>query len=123
MPISALVFLIGAMNIAGIPPTVGFISKLTIFTGAFGPGLSGSSSELILALVALLSTAMTVGYTTWAMRRIFYGPLPEDLVEVDEASPMMIIPMILLCLFSIILGIIPGPILDPIFALVKGVIG
>ena len=123
MPITALVFLIGAMNIAGIPPTVGFISKLMIFTGAFGPGLAGSSSELILALVALLSTAMTVGYTTWAMRRIFYGPLPEDLVEVDEASPMMIIPMVLLCLFSIILGIIPGPILDPIFALVKGVIG
>jgi NADH-quinone oxidoreductase subunit M len=123
MPITALVFLIGAMNIAGIPPTVGFISKLMIFTGAFGPGLSGNSSEMVLALVAILSTAMTVGYTTWAMRRIFYGPLPEELGEVDEASPMMIIPMILLCLFSIILGIIPGPILDPIFQLITGVIG
>jgi formate hydrogenlyase subunit 3/multisubunit Na+/H+ antiporter MnhD subunit len=123
MPITALVFLIGAMNIAGIPPTVGFISKLMIFTGAFGPGLSGNSSEMVLALVAILSTAMTVGYTTWAMRRIFYGPLPEELGEVDEASPLMIIPMVLLCLFSIVLGIVPGPILDPIFELITGVIG
>jgi NADH-quinone oxidoreductase subunit M len=123
MPITALVFLVGAMNIAGIPPTVGFISKLMIFTGAFGPGLAGNSSELILALVAILSTAMTVGYTTWAMRRIFYGPLPENLVEVEEASPMMIIPMVILCLLSIILGIIPGPILNPIFEVITGVIG
>jgi len=118
MPISAVAFLIGAMNISGIPPTVGFISKLMIFMGAFGPGAHAIGTDFILALVAILSTALTVGYTMWTMRRIFYGPLPEHLEEVKEADLYMTIPMILLCALSIILGIYPRPILDPLLQIV-----
>jgi NADH-quinone oxidoreductase subunit M len=118
MPISALAFLIGAMNISGIPPTVGFISKLMIFMGAFGPGAHAISTDFMLALVAILSTALTVGYTMWTMRRIFYGPLPEHLENVKEANLYMTIPMLLLCFLSIVLGIYPRPILDPLLKIV-----
>jgi NADH-quinone oxidoreductase subunit M len=118
MPISALAFIIGAMNISGIPPTVGFASKLMIFMGAFGPGVYEFSTEFILALIAILSTALTVGYTMWTMRRIFYGPLPEHLEDVKEASSLMTIPMILLCALSILLGIYPRPIMDPLMEVV-----
>jgi len=122
MPISALAFFIGAMNIAGIPPTVGFVSKFMIFMGAFAPGVHGASTEFILALVAILSTALTVGYTMMAMRRIFYGPLPEHLEGVKEADLYMTIPMLLLCLLSIILGAYPRPIIDPLMQIVKVVL-
>jgi NADH-quinone oxidoreductase subunit M len=122
MPISALAFLIGAMNIGGIPPTVGFPSKLMIFMGSFGPGVEHISTDFILALVGIMSTALTVGYTMWTMRRIFYGPLPEHLQDVKEASPFMTVPMILLCLISIILGIYPRPILDPLMEVVAGLL-
>ena len=122
MPVTATAFIIGAMNIAGIPPTVGFTSKLMVFMGAFGPGVQGNSAELLIAVVAILSTALTVGYTMWAMRRIFYGPLPEHLEDVKEAPQLMIIPMILLCLLSIILGICPGLILDPLFEVIPGLL-
>ncbi|MBE0633281.1 formate hydrogenlyase, partial [Candidatus Bathyarchaeota archaeon] len=118
MPISALAFLIGAMNISGIPPTVGFISKLMIFMGAFGPGAHAISADFMLALVAILSTALTVGYTMWTMRRIFYGPLPDHLENVKEANLYMTIPMLLLCFLSIVLGIYPRPILDPLLKIV-----
>ncbi len=122
MPVTATAFIIGAMNIAGIPPTIGFASKLMVFMGAFGPGVQGSSAELLIAIVAILSTALTVGYTMWTMRRIFYGPLPEHLEDVKEAPQLMIIPMILLCLLSIILGICPGLILDPLFEVIPGLL-
>jgi NADH-quinone oxidoreductase subunit M len=68
MPISTIVFIIGSMNIAGVPPTIGFISKLLIFMGVFGQGLSGSSIEFVVALVAIISTALTIGYTFWTVR-------------------------------------------------------
>jgi NADH-quinone oxidoreductase subunit M len=121
MPITAMVFLIGAMNISGIPPTVGYISKLMIFMGSFGPGVHGISIQLILALVGIISTALTVGYTTWTMRKVFYGPLPEHLEETKEAGYLMILPMLILCLISIILGIYPRPILDPLLKVVAAI--
>jgi NADH-quinone oxidoreductase subunit M len=119
MPLSAIAFVIGAMNISGIPPTVGFVSKLMIFMGAFGPALQGNPVALILGLCAILSTILTVGYTMWTIRRIFYGPLPTHLEETKEAPLMMTIPMLLLCLLSIIFGIYPGPILDSLFKAVE----
>jgi NADH-quinone oxidoreductase subunit M len=122
MPITAMAFLIGAMNISGIPPTMGFVSKLMIFLGAFGPGVHEISTEFVLALVAILSTALTIGYTMWTMRRIFYGPIPEHLEDVKEAPPLMTIPMVLLCVLSILIGIYPRPIIDPIMEVVAALL-
>jgi len=122
MPITAMAFIIGAMNISGIPPTIGFVSKLMIFMGAFGPGTQGNTVEFIIALISILSTAFTVGYTMWTMRRIFHGPLPEHLSEVKEASPLMTIPMVLLCVISILLGLYPQPILDPLLEAVAALL-
>jgi NADH-quinone oxidoreductase subunit M len=118
MPISALAFLIGAMSISGIPPTIGFPSKMMIFMGAFEPGIGYISGDFALALAAILSTALTVAYTMWTMRRIFYGPLPDHLKETQEANWVMTIPMILLCVLSILIGIYPRPILDPLMEVV-----
>jgi NADH-quinone oxidoreductase subunit M len=122
MPLSAIVFIIGCLNIAGVPPTVGFMSKLLIFTGVFEHGLSASSTELLIALIAIISTALTIGYTFWTVRRIFFGPLPDHLKDVKEAPLQMTIPMLVLCLLSIVLGIYPKPILDPLLQVVEQLI-
>ncbi|MEM2893681.1 MAG: NADH-quinone oxidoreductase subunit M [Candidatus Bathyarchaeia archaeon] len=113
MPISATAFLIGCMNIAGIPPTVGFISKLLVFSGAFERGLQSSWLELSISLAALISTALTIAYTLWTVRRIFFGPTPEHLRDVKEAPAKMTIPLIIFSVLSIIIGIYPRFILDP----------
>jgi len=123
MPLTALGFLIGALNIAGIPPTVGFTSKLMIFLGAVSQGSASISAELILALVALISTVLTIGYTLYTMRRIFYGPLPDSLKDVKEAPTMMTLPMLFLCALSIILGIYPAVIVDPLLKVVTAILG
>ncbi len=123
MPISATAFLIGCMNIAGIPPTVGFISKLLVFSGAFDRGLQASRLELSVSLAALISTALTIAYTLWAVRRIFFGPTPEHLKDVREAPLKMTIPLITFSLLSIIIGIYPSFILDPLMRTVLGLLG
>ncbi len=122
MPITALAFLIGALNISGIPPTVGFVSKMMIFLGAFGSGVNMMSTEFLVALVALVSTILTIGYTLWMMKRIFYGPLPEHLKNVKEPPHLMTLPMILLCLLSLLLGIYPSPIIDPLLKAVAALL-
>lgn len=122
MPITALAFLIGAMSISGIPPTIGFPSKMMIFMGAFEPGIGAISGNFLLALAAILSTALTVAYTMWTMRRIFYGPLPDHLKDTKEAGWVMTVPMILLCVLSILIGIYPRPILDPLMEVVAGLL-
>jgi NADH-quinone oxidoreductase subunit M len=122
MPLTALAFLIGALNISGIPPTVGFTSKFMIFLGVFSPATNVTAIDFALAVVAILSTILTIGYTLWAMRRIFYGPLPENLSKVSEASPLMTIPMIALCVLSIILGIYPKPIMDPLIQVITALL-
>ncbi len=42
--------------------------------------------------------------------------------DVKEASPFMTVPMLLLCLISIILGIYPRPIIDPLMEVIAGIL-
>jgi len=119
MPISAVAFTIGVMNIAGIPPTIGFISKMMVFMGAINRGLVTSPLDLAVTFAALISTALTIGYTTWTIRRIFFGPTPEHLNNVKEAPITMTAPLIIISVLSVVLGIYPKVILDPLIQIVQ----
>jgi NADH-quinone oxidoreductase subunit M len=122
MPISAVAFTIGVMNIAGIPPTIGFISKSLVFMGAINRGLATSTIDLAVTLAALVSTALTIGYTTWTIRRIFFGPTPEHLENVKEAPLTMTVPLIIISVLSVVAGIYPKVILDPLFQIIQALV-
>jgi len=122
MPISTVAFIIGCMNIAGVPPTIGFMSKMLVFMGVFSQGLQTSWFELAVALAALISTALTIGYTFFTIRRIFFGPTPDHLQDVKEAPVMMTIPLIIFSVLSIVAGIYPRVILEPLMKIIHGLI-
>jgi len=122
MPISAVAFTIGCMNIAGIPPTIGFMSKMLVFIGAINRGLATSPLDLAVTLAALIATALTIGYTTWTIRRIFFGPTPEHLETVKEAPFTMTVPLIILCVLSVVAGIYPRVILDPLIQIIQALV-
>jgi len=122
MPISATVFTIGFIVIAGVPPTVGFMSKWLIFAGGFQRGLNSSSIELTLAFAAMITTLLTIAYGFFAIRGIFYGHLPARLKNVKEAPKMMTIPLLILSVLSILLCIYPGIILDPLMQVINSLI-
>jgi NADH-quinone oxidoreductase subunit M len=108
MPITATAALIGFLTILGVPPTSGFISEFLIFFGsvksAMGPVLV---QRLIISIGAVVSTAITAGYTLWTMKRVFFGGLPSEMSEVNEAPWTMTGPLLVLAATSIILGILP----------------
>jgi NADH-quinone oxidoreductase subunit M len=112
MPITATLTLLGFFTIAGVPPTVGFMSKFMLFTGVFSTALTNSPEQLFIAIVAIIMTVLTVGYALWTFRRIFFGPLAEGMEKVKEAPTLMLIPMVVFAFLAILLGIYPRFVTD-----------
>ena len=101
MPITAGVFMVGALALAGMPPFNGFASKLTIFLAGIDAGYS------ILSGVAAIISAVTLTYMIRAFIAIFLGPTTRRFAKVKEAPGAMIFPMIVLAAFCILLGVLP----------------
>ncbi|MFB0543765.1 MAG: proton-conducting transporter membrane subunit [Candidatus Bathyarchaeia archaeon] len=122
MPLTATLCLLGFFSIAGVPPTIGFMSKWIIFSGVFTASLERSVEMLAIAVASIIMTVITVGYALWTVRRIFFGPLPEHLEEVKEAPPIMTVPLLILAVASVILGIYPKLVTDYLFPLIGSLI-
>jgi NADH-quinone oxidoreductase subunit M len=124
MPITATAALIGFLTITGIPPTTGFISEFLIFAGSFNGAFQANSMlRIALSFLAVVSTALTAGYSLWAVRRIFFGKLPTELVDVKEAPLTMTIPVLVLAAISIIIGIFPDIVEHLLLPAVKKIVG
>lgn len=115
LPSSVIAALVGFLTIGGVPPTVGFKSKFILLTGAFERGFMSSPLELAVAiLAATLSTAITLAYEFRTVWRVFYGTLPEYLRNIKEVPVTMIIALLALSSLSLIYGIWPAIITEPI---------
>ena len=124
MPVTTMAALIGFLTIMGIPPTTGFISEFLIFAGSFHEGFQLSSmARIALSSLGVVSTALTAGYSLWAVRRIFFGELPPELTDVKEAPWTMTAPLLVLCAISIILGIFPDLVERLLLPAVKAILG
>lgn len=124
MPITATAALIGFLTITGIPPTSGFISEFLIFAGSFHEAFQVSSMLCVaLSFLAVISTALTAGYSLWAVRRIFFGGLPPELANVKEAPWTITVPILVLSVISIVIGIFPDLIEHLLLPAVKMTIG
>jgi NADH-quinone oxidoreductase subunit M len=124
MPTTAVGAMIGFLVIVGVPPLNGFQSEWMLFAGALARAVAdGSAARLALAVLALAATPLTAGYTLWAMKRIFFGRLPEHLFGVREAPLSVLGPILFLAVLSIVLGIYPAPIVDRLIPAVRSVFG
>ncbi len=124
MPITATATLLGFLTIMGIPPTAGFISEFLIFAGSFNQGFALSSMlRVALSALAVVSTALTAGYSLWAVRRIFFGPLPAELSNVTDPPWTITGPLLVLGVTSLIIGIYPDLIERLLLPAVKTILG
>jgi NADH-quinone oxidoreductase subunit M len=124
MPITTTAALIGFLTIMGIPPTTGFISEFLIFAGAFKEAFTLNSMFRIgLSVLGVVSTAITAGYSLWAVKRIFFGKLPDELSNVTEAPFTVTGPLLVLAVISLVLGVFPDIVERMLLPVVRVIVG
>ncbi len=106
MPFTASLFVLGALVLSAVPPTSGFQAEWLMFAGIFAKGTAGSAYFAV-ALLGLIATVFTVGYTFWPIKRIFFGELAPGLEAVKEAPLTMTVPLLSVMVVSIAIGIYP----------------
>jgi NADH-quinone oxidoreductase subunit M len=119
MPLTATLALGGSLVISGVPPTLGFQAEWVLFSGLFGSGLFGSPVILFVGFAALLGTMLTVAYSLWAVKRIFFGPPSQQAKDPIEAPRGMLVPLLALLALALVIGIYPEPLLGPLYGYVS----
>jgi hydrogenase-4 component B len=112
MPHTALLFLIAALAICGLPPFNGFVSEFLIYNGLF-TGLHGSDKALLSSIVfALFALALIGGLAmlcfTKAFGAVFLGTGRSDLQDTPvEATFGKLIPMYAVVMLIMAIGLFP----------------
>lgn len=112
MPLLMWCYTIVSLGLIGIPPTGGFISKWYLAEGALSSGIAVFS--WLGPVILLISALLTAGYLLPVTIRGFFPGADynyETLVK-KEPSPLMTVPVLILALLSVLLGLLPGGILD-----------
>jgi formate hydrogenlyase subunit 3/multisubunit Na+/H+ antiporter MnhD subunit len=113
MPLTGTLWFAAALILSALPPTAGFVGKWIIFVGAF-KAYHGSFPQLLVVLLAVLSTILTLIYTFLTGIRIFFGPqkLPDSDHRPSDPPLSMSLPLLALAALALGLGIYPQPLLD-----------
>ena len=104
MPATGVLFLVGGLALAGIPPTNGFISKMTLFGSGIQAEQWGS-----LALIGFASI-FTLIYVTRAFMRIWWQP-PAEGAKAKPGGDRLIAPALLIA-GVLALGLWPEPLVS-----------
>jgi NADH-quinone oxidoreductase subunit M len=122
MPLTALLFLSGGLMLAGIPPFSSFAAEVIMFAGIFG---RGDMFGLIIGIIGLMAILLTISYAVHFTRKIFFGPLPDELAQdehIKDPPWTMMAPLMLIVLVSAFLGIYPSLIMELFEPVISGAI-
>jgi formate hydrogenlyase subunit 3/multisubunit Na+/H+ antiporter MnhD subunit len=75
MPLTATLALLGTLVLSAVPPLSGFQAEWIMFDGIFTHGTLGTEANMAVAFLGIIATVLTVGYTFWPVRKIFFVPL------------------------------------------------
>jgi len=100
MPWSALAVSIGALSIAGLPPTAGFLGKWYIALGAFAAGQPGFAAVLLLGALLIFAYYIRILNAFY-----FRAPIDDNMRSVREAPLPMLLPILFLAALCILGGL------------------
>jgi proton-translocating NADH-quinone oxidoreductase chain M len=115
MPYTAVLAMIGGLTIIGLPPTSGFMSEWITFSGALQSGVEHAETlRVVVFALGLVATLLTAGYILWMYKRIFFGKIPQRLVNVKDSNRYITATMAFLAAMTLIVGVYPDMFLVPI---------
>jgi len=103
-PLAGVIFFVGGMALAGIPPTNGFISKLLLFQSGIQAASEGNFAETVgywLPLLLLgVSSAITLIYVFRALMKVWWEPFKPDQLhaEVKPRGDSLLAPGLLVAI-------------------------
>jgi proton-translocating NADH-quinone oxidoreductase chain M len=120
MPYTAVLAMIGGLTIIGIPPTSGFMSEWITFSGALQSGVEYSEPIRVIAFaLGIFATLLSTAYILWMYKRIFFGKIPQRLVQVRDSNRYITATMAVLAAMTLIIGVYPDQFLVPITNYIK----
>jgi multicomponent Na+:H+ antiporter subunit D len=106
MPLTAFALSCCMLALAGVPPTAGFVGKWQIALGALEAGRPG------LIAVVIISGLLVLAYGIRLINILYFrAPLHARVLEVREAPPTMLAPIIILAAASLLFGLAGSPML------------
>ena len=124
MPITAVLAIVAAAAMAGVPLLNGFLSKEMFLAEAL-EAPEGRDLSLLVPILATVASGLSVLYSVRFIHQAFFGPLATDLPKTPHEPPRwMRFPIEFLVLLCVIVGIIPALTIGPVLAVaVKSVLG
>lgn len=103
MPFTFGAFAVASLSMIGAPPVAGFITKWNLLIGSI------EAHQIGILLILLTSTLLNAAYFLPVTYRAFFGkrPLDEPYTGIKEAPLAMLIPILIACTISVIIGIWP----------------
>jgi multicomponent K+:H+ antiporter subunit A len=115
MPITAVLAVVAAGAMAGVPLLNGFLSKEMFFEESITAG-SSNGLQFALPLLATLASLFSVAYSVRFILEVFFGPSSDDLPRTPQEPKRMLVPGALLVAACLLVGIFPartvGPLLE-----------
>jgi len=104
MPFTFGAFAVASLSMIGAPPVAGFITKWNLLVGSI------QAHQIGILLILLASTLLNAAYFVPVTYRAFFGKRPADepYNGIKEAPLSMLIPILIACTVSVILGIFPN---------------
>ena len=103
MPFTFGAFAVASLSMIGAPPVAGFITKWNLLIG------SVEAHQIGILLILLASTLLNAAYFLPVTYRAFFCKPPEGKIYtgIREAPLSMLIPILIACTISVIIGIWP----------------
>jgi multicomponent Na+:H+ antiporter subunit D len=104
MPFTFGAFAIASLSMIGAPPVAGFVTKWNLLVGSI------QAHQIGILLILIASTLLNVGYFAPVTYKAFFGKRPEGepYTGIKEAPLAMLIPILIACAVSVIIGIFPN---------------
>ncbi len=104
MPFTFGAFAIASLSMIGAPPVAGFVSKWKLLVGSM------QAHQIGILLLLLTSTLLNAAYFLPVTYRAFFGKRPADepYTGIKEAPLSMLIPILIACFISVLIGIFPN---------------
>ena len=107
------------LSLAGIPPLAGFVSKVVIFTAAWGEGFAW------LVIIALLNTVISVVYYGRIVKVMYFDPPPKEdhltvPIGLTSAIALTTAALIVITFASEVVLVLAGPAARSLLAFLPG---